>query len=471
MLPVVSQLEVRGRAALHNLQPDPHRGERLQMSPLLLQAVPSDQHGRLVIPDLEVTSNPGHHQPDGSGPAEAVEPNDEFEEARSPGHGAWGPWTPEEWQEWHQRRRWWHDDSSTQQTLEEEEIEIQCEQFDHSNEQILPEEILGWLLLRRSGLPAHARLSVLSAVNNQLDVSTMERAMRDQEEELLMAESHRGFHPSSRPRRSFWIEQDAQWGLLAEQHLEEEISETDICWVGDRLPQEVYATDTGNSKHDGAWSTWMPDGTELQWEWMEDDFYSQDQQGCFWSWTETKPWMGLEHALAAAGSAEVSQEAQQLQEAYAQFQERYRSFQDSRALNNAKHLSRGFYPFSMIKGKQKGKPKGKGKSKTNSPVGKSSSPPTVAFGKGSGSSQRPGNPEYKGCFVCGAKDHEFRNCPKRVQKPAAQPSGPAKPSFYARSVFMVSEVDGTAADHLGDHDPAEALALLTHEFPGHAVID
>ena len=34
----------------------------------------------------------------------------------------------------------------------------------------------------------------------------------------------------------------------------------------------------------------------------------------------------------------------------------------------------------------------------------------AADGKGT---QRPGNPSYTGCFICGGKDHDFRRCPRR----------------------------------------------------------
>lgn len=117
-----------------------------------------------------------------------------------------GEWTEEDWTAWRQWRYrrdpdwddsgWWQED------------DIQWDQSDFSTEQILPQEILGWILLRRSGVPACARLSVLSATNNRLDLDSMERAMRDQEEELLAAESNRLRNEHhQRPRRTYWVEQ------------------------------------------------------------------------------------------------------------------------------------------------------------------------------------------------------------------------------------------------------------------------
>lgn len=150
-------------------------------------------------------------------------------------------WSREDWDEWRrQQQAWWYDSETAWHDDTGEDSEICWEQFDHGNEQILPEEILGWLLLRRSGLPASARLSVLSAINNQLDFSTVERAMRHQEEELLMAESHKHFGPFHKQRRSYWVEQDGQWGLMNESNLEDEIAEAEIIWVGDQLPAEVF---------------------------------------------------------------------------------------------------------------------------------------------------------------------------------------------------------------------------------------
>ena len=62
-------------------------------------------------------------------------------------------------------------------------------------------QILGWLLLRKCGLPSHARLAVLSATNNVLELDIVEKALRDQEEELMASERHRD-HRDSRSRRS-----------------------------------------------------------------------------------------------------------------------------------------------------------------------------------------------------------------------------------------------------------------------------
>ena len=412
-------------------------------------------------PGHEAHEEPADPRPGGYEPVPQRDPDNES--SRN------GEWTAEEWSEWYHRRRRrdWDDEDAWW-----DEEPIQWDQFDFSTEEILPKEILGWILLRRSGLPASARLSVLSATNNRLDLDSMERAMRDQEEELLAAESQRirGDH-LHRARRSYWVEQDAQWGCLPDGEVEE-LDESSILWVGDRLPPDVYAAHGPEE----AWSTFLPDGHEMAWEWCEDDFYAPDAAGIYWSWADTKTWLDVQES----GEAEKP-----LQEAFVAFQDRLRSFKESRALNAAKHVSRGFYPLKTLKGKFKGSPKGKGKGKS---FGKSlPSSPTLAsstvlaaFGKG-GSGQRPGNPEYKGCFVCGAQDHDWRRCPKRSSSSVSMAASTTPSSYYAHEVYMVTTVDSptcdatTTGDDEGDSVVAalgpDVLAAMSVEFPGHAVID
>ncbi len=371
-----------------------------------------------------------------------------------------GRYTAEEWRQWYQRR--WHDDASDYDAFPEVQDEIQWDQFEYGDEKILPDEILGWLLLRRSGLPASARLAVLSAINNRLDLDTMERAMRDQEEELLLAEAQRSRGDLQRPRRSFWVEEDSQWGLVADLD-QEEIQDGNIHWVGDTLPPEVYANEHTPDESFGAWTTWLPDGQELHWEWCDDDFYATDAAGCYWSWAETKTWLDVEDCMVSSPDKSTA-----VQEAFGNFQ---RTFQESRTLNSAKHLSRGFYPLNMFKGK--GKPKGKSKGKNS---GKPSKGTVLANfgGKGSGQQgQKPGSPDYRGCFICGAKDHDFRRCPKRDQSAAGSTS--SRPA-YGNAVLFVEEASDVFMVADGEESTAmpvisEAFSAVSREFPGHAVID
>ncbi|CAK9043452.1 unnamed protein product [Durusdinium trenchii] len=279
-----------------------------------------------TFPDVEVTSNPGRA---GDDPQEPFEPDaprrSDYAEVPQDDDQRW---TAAEWRDWQRNRwSWWEDSSSIAPWPEEEEVK--WEQFEFDEVQILPQELLGWLLLRRSGLPAAARLSVLSAINNKLDLETMERAMRDQEEELLMAEHHRAPH-LARPRRSFWVEQDSEWGLLNEPDMDE-VEEASIYWVGDRLPPEVYPSWEEPAT---AWTSWSPDGQELTWTWQEDDFYAQDMAGAFWSWTEYKEWLDAEDMAHSNPD-----DSENIFAVYAAFQEKMRSFRDSRKLNYAKQHS------------------------------------------------------------------------------------------------------------------------------------
>ncbi|CAK9112618.1 unnamed protein product, partial [Durusdinium trenchii] len=411
-----------------------------------------------TFPDVEVTSNPGRAGDDQQEPFEPDAPRrSDYAEVPQDDDQRW---TAAEWRDW-QRNRWsWWEDSSSPWPEEEE---VKWEQFEFYDVQILPQELLGWLLLRRSGLPAAARLSVLSAINNKLDLETMERAMRDQEEELLMAEHHRAPH-LARPRRSFWVEQDSEWGLLNEPDMDE-VEEASIYWVGDRLPPEVYPSWEEPAT---AWTSWSPDGQELTWTWQEDDFYAQDMAGAFWSWTEYKEWLDAEDmALSNPDDSE------NIFAVYAAFQEKMRSFRDSRKLNYAKQHSRGYYPLSMFKGKSKGK------SKKGKPKGSFGSPPSststalASFQKGKGSSgtQRPGNPEYRGCFICGSKEHDFRSCPRRNGDSGTSSS--ARPNYFQNQVFVILSVDENETTVLtaDGEDTASSLAAVAVEYPGHAVID
>eukprot|EP00435_Cladocopium_sp_Y103_P051922 s1141_g16.t1 len=437
--------------------------------------------------DDEFNPNP---EPDGDpGQEHGAEPNPDgyqpvatSDVGSNPGHDE--RWTQEQWDEWRaQRRRWRHRQSDTSTTAswdDTEDVKVQWEQFDYGEMQILPEEILGWILLRRSGLPASARLSILFAINNCLDFSVMERAMRDQEEELLMTEAQRSHGALQRPRRSFWVESDGQCGLLAETELDE-INENSIHWVGDHLPSEVYAAafpEPGDDEQ--AWVTQLPNGHELEWQWYDDDFYAMDADGCFWSWAETKTWLDVEECMASAPA-----DAKQFEEVYVNFQDRIRTFKESRTLNTAKHLSRGYYPLNMMKGKTKGKGKGKNP-RWGGKKGTSSNPAQALMNSKGGNlssavhsngPQRPGNPGYKGCFVCGSREHDFRSCPKR-QQPTAPSSSPSRAAHYANSVlnatiYMVTDEAENLAGISDETIPvsAEALAVLAQEYPGHAVID
>ena len=205
------------------------------------------------------------------------------------------------------------------------------------------------------------------------------------------------------------MEQEGSWGLLL---LDEPLGDEthgNIHWVGDRLPEEVHpvfsAKEEGNT-----WCTTHGD-SEVYWTYLDGEWWTEDPEGAWWNWSDAKPWFDVNEAMAVDPAA-----GKEMQEALTLFQDKVRTFKESRQLVAARNTARGFYPLG---GKSKGKGKGKGKS-SFSPKGKgkakkggsttASSPSSALAAEGS---QRPGSSTYTGCFICGAKDHDFRRCPKR----------------------------------------------------------
>ena len=122
------------------------------------------------------------------------------------------------------------------------------DEMDSSLPEVLPTELLGWLILRRSGLSAQQRLNILSSVNHSLKADDVEKGLRGAEEELRHHEREQdgrgkgkgGF--KSRPKANFWIEQEGEGGLLAldDADAQEWAEEGQIHWVG-RDVSAVYA--------------------------------------------------------------------------------------------------------------------------------------------------------------------------------------------------------------------------------------
>ncbi|OLP76628.1 hypothetical protein AK812_SmicGene43412 [Symbiodinium microadriaticum] len=322
-----------------------------------------------------------------------VHPGDREDEhppvASERGERGAGGWTAAEWEAWWggyqspSRRRfgnsWRHEDSEEDDGPQPEWERFQLEEID-----ALPPEVLGWSLLRRAHLPSQARLSVLAATNNRLDIDLIEKGVRDQEEDLLQAEERRG------PKRTYWVEQEGSWGLLLDEPPGEE-GPGGIHWVGDRLPEEVY------------------------WSYADGDWWTEDPEGVWWNWSDAKPWFDVNEAMVVDPTV-----GKELQEALTLYQDKVRTFKESRQLVAARNTARGFYPLSGAKGKGKGKSKGKPSfgQKGGKGKGKKGTPPATSIGSSSAAlaaegPQRPGNAGYTGCFICGSKDHDFRRCPKR----------------------------------------------------------
>ena len=251
-------------------------------------------------------------------------------------------WTEEEWKAW-RKRQWkdYYEDSSSGEDLPWDELQVE-------EIQVLPDEVLGWLLLRRASLSASSRLSVQASVNNSLKFQDIELALRDQEEELLQADSSRGGgHGQHHKRRSYWVEEEGSWGLLAAapDDMDEQV---EIHWVGSQLPAEVY--DPGGTAENY-------EDEEIFWTWETDGYHGYVPDG-FGYWLETDGygtyWSADEPAMDL-----TPEENKELDEAYAVYENKARTFMQSRQLQRAKGASRGFYPLTMMKGSgRKGKSKG-----------------------------------------------------------------------------------------------------------------
>ena len=265
----------------------------------------------------------------------------------------------------------------------------------------------------------HSYKYTQSAIQGDLTFDKVERTLRDQEEELLNDERYgrssgkgaKGPHP----RRSYWAETDGVWGILPDDYFEE-VPDDVILWCHGETeamlgPEEETAT---------AWTV-TPTGNQLEWTLWEDEWYTQDEEGCWWSHPETQPWLDIEEILALDEKA-----GQELAEIYGQFEAKRRSFHESRQVVKNKLLGRGFFP-PKGKGKKPKGSKGKGSGQIYGFAGSS--------GKGKGK-QLPGNPNFTGCFICGSKDHDYRNCPKRTSGSASKALGKGSANFLEGAYFV-----------------------------------
>ena len=332
---------------------------------------------------------------------EAAEADAERDADSPQGHGEWSSWrqwgdrwTPEEWNEWlgRKKKHGGSDTSWSQIDSDDEDQDVPWDELEVQEAEVLPGEVLGWILLRRAGLTTQNRLAVQASVGNSLKYEDIERALRDQEEELLAAERRpqgKGHgYKGGPPKRTFWVEQDKEWGLL---DYEPDQDDVPVHWIGSKLPEDVYEQphpEVSHEDEDTAW--WVNQG------WDESSW----NYGTAW-WNESEP--ELEFS---------TDEQKQLDEIYAAYEDKVRTFVQARALMKNKTNNRGFFP--QMKGKiQRNKGMQKGKNKNPSPVMVAS--PSHSSGSGKGR-QRPGEPEYTGCFICGSREHSFLQCPKRHQR-------------------------------------------------------
>ena len=349
--------------------------------------------------------------------------------------------------------------------------------MDSSLPEVLPPELLGWLMLRRSSLSAQQRLNILASVGSSLKADDIERGLRGAEEELRLHERDpdgrgkgKGGAHRPKPRANFWVEQDGEWGLLIEDtEAQEWLEEGTVHWVGHDLSAIYASMDEAptrapevpsRSDGNGFWHQ-DEDGGYTFWSKAADgEFYTQDQAGTFWAWSD------FEDDLVWWSATPEQQK--EISEAYAAYEGKVRSFAESRALLRHKNLSRGFYPK---KGKGKGKPsgfsKGKGAKPTSVPTFAVESPgPSNDVFATSGT---PGNAGYTGCFVCGSKAHTFRNCPSC--------SNTASSSKGSGKIYMVSEVEEPYVSEVPEVNPQAEIPqilsseVLQPELQGYGVLD
>ena len=336
------------------------------------------------------------------------------------------------------------DDSSS--SSDQGEAQRAWEALDQGLPEVLPSELLGWLMLRRCSLTPAQRLTVLSSVGNSLKADDIERGLRGAEEDLRLHDREgegkgkgRGKH--GKPRANYWIENDGEWGLLTMPEMDEEemMEASEISWIGRDLGR-VYASSvvpTSSTSpmaaledNEGFWHQEF-DGGYSWWSASDDgDFYHVDPAGTYWAWSDYE-----QNEVMWSATPE---QAKEISEAFAAYEGKLRSFQESRQLLHSQKSNRGgFYPKGSKgskSGKGKGKTKGKGAFLSESSGLQSGSQVMAAVGSSS----------YTGCFVCGGRDHGWQTCPKRSSSTSSGGKG-----GKSRSIFMVQSVEDEKMDQDG----------------------
>lgn len=222
---------------------------------------------------------------------EALGEEEEQYGEQSPARSDWWNYQSEwyDWQDWQSSARGW--------TWKEDDIEdsFAWEDVDTALPDILPEEVLGWLLLRRSGLSSSSKLSVLAAAGNSLRFSEIERAMRQQEDELLHAERQRSVPGTHKHQRSFWVEQEGQWGLLMDEPDDyEAMPEEAVHWVDNEVMANVIGLSADEPfEYETAW---VSDGY-YDWSWYENEWQTPTSDGWI-AHSDLKPWMDIDEINA-----------------------------------------------------------------------------------------------------------------------------------------------------------------------------
>ena len=113
----------------------------------------------------------------------------------------------------------WKGSEDSSSSSDQGEDQRAWEALDQGLPEVLPSELLGWLMLGRCSLTPAQGLTVLLSVGNSLKADDIERGLRGAEEDLRLHDREgdgkgkgRGKHGKS--RANFWVGNDGEWGLL-----------------------------------------------------------------------------------------------------------------------------------------------------------------------------------------------------------------------------------------------------------------
>ena len=200
---------------------------------------------------------------------------------------------------------------------------------------------------------------------------------------------------------------------------------------------------------DGGFTWWVMD--------HDGEYYHQDSWN-LWAWSDWEM------------NQFTPEQRKELDEAYGAFESKMRTFTESRNQLHSRNASRGFFPR---KGKTKGKGKF-GKQKQSSPSFFQS--PTSYP---SSSTSHIGDvmaigPNYTGCFICGSKEHEYRDCLSRGKgKGSNNRKGPGVYVILEQEEMsaMAAEAEASSEIPVPLTSPIFEINVARPELEGFGVID
>lgn len=293
---------------------------------------------------------------------------------------------------------------------------------DEDIDDILPDPVVGWFLLRRAMLPPLAKAAVLASTKNSTETRLIEDALRDHftDDEVPALDGHRR---QGHGRRIYSAEEDGWWSQM---NLKEDEMDDSFVTFGE------WTMDHNES--DEAHSWWNDWGHRAHPSTPEPD----DK---------------LAELEAAALHAE-----QEHAEIYAAHQAMQRNLTQARQAVGEHRQQRGYWPPGMkggnsfkgkSPGKSKGGKKGKGKAYWTDDYSWYQEPwtggdiwinyqPKSTKGKGA----------FSGCFRCGSLGHKAAECPQSSGTPATN---------SASFVLMISE----DVDRSTSYEDPESQGLTT----------